>query len=110
MKFTQIDVQRKLTSNENVNRLGKINILHYTPHEQSNKENIFKYQNIKISSIISSSPEEFLWQYSWFLKDSLPNWSSSMQLIHSHIQFEFAGKTSITFLPIIDLTNCNFPP
>lgn len=63
-KFTQIDVQRKLTSNENVNRLGKINILHYTPHEQSNKENIFKYQNIKISSIISSSLEEFLWQYS----------------------------------------------
>ena len=108
MKFTQIDVQQKLTSNENVNRLGKINILHY--HEQSNKENIFKYQNIKISSIISSSPEEFLWQYSWFLKDPLPSWSSSMQLIHSHIQFEFAGKTSITFLPIIDLTNCNFPP
>ena len=71
------------------------------------QKTIFKYENIKMSSIMSSSPDEFLWQYSWFFKDSLPSWSGSMQLIHSYIQLEHAGKVFITFLSIIDL-NCIF--
>ena len=46
-KFTQIDVQRKLISNED-NRLLKRNVLHQ--YEESNVESIFKYENSKISS------------------------------------------------------------
>ena len=46
-KFTQIDVQRKLISNEG-NRLLKRNVLHQ--YEESNAESIFKYENSKISS------------------------------------------------------------
>ena len=34
--------------------------------KKSNTEIIFKYENIKMSSIMTSSPEDFLWQYSWF--------------------------------------------
>ena len=109
-KFTQIDVQRKLISNEDINRLAKINVLHY--YEESNTESIFKYENIKMSSIMTSSPEEFLWQYSWFFKDPLPSWSGSMKLIHSHTPLKHAGKASITILSIIDLMpsdmNCIF--
>ena len=59
---------------------------------------------------MTSIPEEFLWQCSLFFKDPLPNWSGSMQLIHSHIPLKSAGKASITFLPIIDLmpSDCIF--
>ena len=51
--FIQIDVQRKLISNEDINRLAEINVLQY--YEESNTENIFKYENIKMSSIMTSS-------------------------------------------------------
>ena len=44
-KFTQTDVQRKF-------------ILHY--FEEINTENIFKYENIKMSLIMNSHPEGFL--------------------------------------------------
>ena len=62
--------------------------------------------------MMTSSPEKFIWQYSWFFEDPLPSWSGSMQLIYSHIPLKHAGKASITFLPIIDLMpsdmNCMF--
>ena len=88
-KFTQIDVQREFISNEDINRLAKINVLHY--YEERNIRSIFKYKNIKMSSIMTSSPEDFLWQYSLFFKDPLPSWSGSMQLINSHIPLKPAG-------------------
>ena len=109
-KFTQIDVQREFILNEDINRLAKINVLHY--YEESNTKSIFKYKNIKMSSIMTSSPEDFLWQYSLFFKDTLPSWSGSMQFINSHIPLKHAGKASITSLTITDLTpsdmNCIF--
>ena len=65
-----------------------------------------------MSSIMTSSPEDFLCQYSLIFKDPLPSWSGSMQFINSHIPLKIAGKASITSLPIIDLTpsdmNCIF--
>ena len=54
-KFTQTDVQRKL-------------VLHY--YEEINR-NFFKYENIKMSSIMNSSSEDFLWQCFWVLKTKL---------------------------------------
>ena len=50
-----------------------------------------------MSPIMASSPQEFLWQYSWFFKETLPSWSGSMQLIHNHIPLKHAGKASVTF-------------
>lgn len=109
-KFTQIDFQQEFILNEDINRLAKINVLHY--YEESNTKSIFKYKNIKMSSIMTLSPEDFLWQYSLFFKDTLPSWSGSMQFINSHIPLKLAGKASMTSLPIIDLTpsdmNCIF--
>ena len=109
-KFTQTDVQREFILNEDINRLAKINVLHY--YEESNTKSIFKYKNIKMSSIMTSSPEDFLWQYSFFFKDTLPSWSGSMQFINSHIPLKHASKASIISLPITDLTpsdmNCIF--
>ena len=38
-----------------------------------------------MSSIMTSSLEQCLWQYSWFFKGPLPIWLGSMQLLHSNI-------------------------
>ena len=65
-----------------------------------------------MSSIMTSSPEDFLWQYSWFFKDPLSSCSGTRQHIHSHIPLKHARKASITLLPIINLMpndmNCIF--
>ena len=65
--------------------------------KKSNTESIFKYENIKMSSIMTSSHEDFYGNILGFFKDPLPSCLGTMQHIHSHIPLKHACKASIIF-------------
>ena len=72
-----------------------------------------KFKLLGNSANIILNLEDFLWQQSSILKDPLPSWSGTMQLIHNNERSDTKCKTSVTFLPIIDLSpsdmNCFYP-
>ena len=49
--------------------MKKINVLHY--YKESNTKSIFKYENVKMFSLMTSSPEEFLLEYSLIFKEPI---------------------------------------
>ena len=51
-----------------------------------------------------TSKLDLLWQVSWLLNPRRPSWSGTMQWCH---QGEYPGKSSVIFLPMIDLDPSN---
>ena len=99
-KFQYDMIERKKVPNSEINSLAKINI---SISSEKNSISSLKFKLLGNSTIIILNSEDFLWQQSSFMKDPIPSWSGKMQLIHNNECSDTKCKTSVTFLPIIDL-------
>ena len=100
-KFQYDMMERKKVPNSEINSLAKINISIYS---EKNSISSLKFKLLGNSANIILNSEDFLWQQSSFLKDPIPRWSGTMQLIHNNERSDTKCKTSVIFLPIIDLS------
>ena len=103
-KFQYDMIERKKVPNSEINSLAKINISIYSEKKFISS---LKFKLLGNSANIILNSEDLLWQQSSFLKDPIPSWSGTMQLIHNNERSDTKCKTSGTFLPIIDLSPSN---
>ena len=100
-KFQYDMIERKKVPNSEINSLAKINISIYS---EKNSISSLKFKLLGNSANIILNSEDFLWQQSSLLKDPIPSWSGTMQLINNNEGSDTKCKTPVTFLPIIDLS------
>ena len=90
-KFQYDMTERKKVPNSEINSLAKINISIYS---EKNSISSLKFKLLGNSANITLNSEDFLWQQSYFLKDPIPSWSGTMQLIHNNEHSDTKCKTS----------------
>eukprot|EP00795_Rhopilema_esculentum_P015939 gene15939-biopygen5325 len=89
-------------SSDEIAAIGAINIKQY--NIANNQLNI-RYDQLLSNEIVDpTSKLDLLWQVSWLLNPRRPSWSGTMQWCH---QGEYPGKSSVIFLPMIDLDPSN---
>jgi len=100
VKSTRI-VPRVQATAEDVAAVGKIDIHFYKGRESSSGT----YKSLP--GFCAEDPSysiDLLWKISWLLRPRTPLWNGTMQLVHKG---EYPGKSSVLFLPMIDLDPSN---
>ena len=83
----------------NIAKVGRISIHYY--QEQSKGINSLKYESLLlIKAMDPTAPVDTLWKASVLFQNPRPAWSGTMQFVHHG---EYPGKSSVTFLPMIDM-------
>lgn len=92
-------IPRKKVSELNVKEMSRVDIIDY-------RFSTFARRNIKfeiLPEIHYSAPAvDILWEVSLCFRQDAPNWQGMMSIIHRGC--EHPGKSSVTFLPMIDMS------
>ena len=90
-------------SSDEIAAIGAINIKQY--NIASSLQLNIRYDQLLPTEIVDpTSNLDLLWQVSWLLNPRRPSWSGTMQSCH---QGEYPGKSSVIFLPMIELDPSN---
>lgn len=99
-----------IVSRYKVNENSIKNIAHVTIQDYRSARNLLEditFQNLE-DTVANIRTIDILWQLSWsFLEKDNSNWSGMMQTMYNNSNLQHPGKTSISFLPIINLAPSN---
>ena len=92
-------VPRLNVSPSDLSDIGTVNITNFFPDVA--KTRAMAYNELQAFGVEDPSPKlDYLWKLSYSLKPKAPNWSGLMQLLH---EGNYPGKSSVFFLPMIDM-------
>lgn len=96
-------VPRRKVSPQNISASGKVEI--HPPSEPRLAQAEIKYNDIVVARALDPTANlDVLWKTSLLFDTMRPAWAGMMQVIH---QGNHKGKSSITFLPMIDMNPSN---
>lgn len=97
-------ILRRTVTNQEILKASSINIVNY--REAKDIVNILTFKQLD-KTIFCVNSTDLLWKLSWYFNNPIPSWSGCMQLSYDKQAPVKFSKSTVAFLPIIDLSPSN---
>ena len=100
--FSSKVLTRRNVTNDEILKVSVVDIHDYKNLKSHGSNE--KFKTLPSLQTYSELSADILWKMSWHFSRPIPSWSGVMETVYDKQDFPHTGKSSIAFLPIIDLS------